>query len=93
MRSLTVERRCIDDGALLFVLVRSLEAGLGEMGLQVEVARSDDEFHAKGTQEGGMARYDIIVLDAWTWVSLAVGWVDRVGDILWLFRVYMPPHG
>lgn len=52
----------------LSVARRSLEAGLEEMGLSVEVARSDDEFQHKGTQDGGMAKYDVILLDAWTWV-------------------------
>jgi hypothetical protein len=52
----------------LSVVRRSLEAGLAEMGLSVEVARSDDEFQQKGTQDGGMAKYDVILLDAWTWV-------------------------
>lgn len=52
----------------LSVARRSLETGLEEMGLSVEVARSDDEFQQKGTQDGGMAKYDVILLDAWTWV-------------------------
>lgn len=52
------------DAGSVAVWCRSLESGLSEMGLQVEVARSDEEFAAKHMHD-----YRLIILDSWTWVS------------------------
>jgi hypothetical protein len=55
-------------------VARSLERGLGELGYEVEVARSDDDFNRKSEH---MADYDVIFLDPWTWVRAPTGGEER----------------
>ena len=43
---------------------RSLEIALKEIGYQVDIMRSDNEF-----EKSNPSSYDFIILDPWTWAA------------------------
>lgn len=61
-------------GAAGEILVRRcLEASLRNLGVQLRVVKSDEEFDNLG--RSSVAKYDFILLDPWTWA--AKGWVPK----------------